>query len=251
MPYISVIFPAYNEAERIRTAIFGVVDQFRDFKADIEILVINNGSTDKTRQVATAAALDALQEARKTGHITFRLLDSRKGKGAAVRAGLAAAAGTWILISDVDLATPLREVHKMIRAAQQDPPADLVIGSRKLKGSLVLGFGIKRRITSGIFSLLARILTPVPAWIHDTQCGFKLLTAAAAADLWPRLQLDGFTYDVELLAAARLNGYRIREVPVIWTHDTDSRVNVLTDSVNMAADLLVITRNWARNVYTG
>lgn len=248
--YISVIFPAYNEAARIQAAIYKTAHWFAGSGWDVEIIVVNNGSTDGTREIATAAALEVLADKMATGNITFRLLDSDKGKGAAIKKGLKNAAGTWTLITDVDLSTPIMEVGRLIKAALVPPAAELVIGSRKLKRSLVLGFGIKRRFTSWVFSIMARLLTPVPSWIHDTQCGFKLISGDAARDLAEVITLDGFAFDVELLAAARLKGYRIREVPVIWSHDpTDSKVKIIRDSLAMAGDLFKITRNWANNFY--
>jgi len=237
-PYLTILFPAYNEEKRISTAIISAANYFSTWKKTIEIMIVENGTTDNTSQIATAAALDYLPN-----NMLYTYLESRKGKGAAIREGLNKAKGKYILITDVDLSTPLNELPKLLRYIVEFP---IVIGSRRKKGALVLGQSVRRQISSFIFSILARLLTP---GILDTQCGYKLLTLEAARDLAEFITIDGYTYDVELLHAAQQRGYKIKEIPVIWVNDENSKVNLLEDSLNMARDLLYIQARSAAGKY--
>jgi len=242
---LSIIFPAYNEEERIAAAIEKTSQYLRKNpnNPDCELIIVENGSTDNTRSVATAAALDL---ARDTGNnITIKIERSKPGKGAAIKHGLRLATGKTILITDVDLSTPINEFVTLV--THLIGGVDLVIGSRKLPGSKVSGLSGRRRLTSDIFAAMAMPLTP---GILDTQCGFKLLTADLAKTIEPLLTLDGFVFDVELIHAAMQQGYKIKEVPVTWVHNDNSTVKIIRDSLRMARDLLKIWVNHARGQYS-
>jgi len=230
-PYLTVLFPAYNEEKRIAAAIKETAQYFKDTRFTVEILIVENGTTDKTEQIAAAAALEYLPAA---NNIIYTYRKSNKGKGAAVRHGLNCARGKFILITDVDLSTPLNQLPKLFRSRLDYP---IVIGSRKKKGSKVIGLDMRRRLSSLVYSLMAWPLTP---GILDTQCGFKLIHNLAAKDLTEFITIDGFSYDVELLHAAQQRGYKIKEVPVIWIHNENSKINLFRDSVGMARELLSI-----------
>lgn len=241
---LSIIFPAHNEEKRIAAAIEKTANYLQDnfMCPDCELIIVENGSTDKTKDIATAAALDLARAAERK--LTIKLEHSPPGKGAAIRHGLRIATGRIILITDVDLSTPIDEILKLLREIIGE--ADLVIGSRKLPGSNVSGLTGRRRLTSDIFTALAMPLTP---GIIDTQCGFKMLTIDLANRIEPLLTLDGFAIDVELIHAARENGYNIKEIPVNWIHNNNSTVKIIRDSFRMARDLFIIWVNHARGQY--
>ena len=236
-PYISVIFPAYNEQERLLPSIMKTAQYFKQWPIDVEIVIVENGSSDDTYTTAMNAGL---QVARMDAtNISFSLKKSRPGKGAACKLGMTVARGTYILLTDVDLSTPIHEVTRLL-SGLYETDNNIAIGSRRLKYSVVTGLDATRKLSSLIFSILAGPLTP---GIRDTQCGFKLLERNAAQDIAARMTIDGFAFDVELLHIARRLKYKIIEMPVAWTHNDNSRVNVFTDSRKMAADLVKIGRN--------
>lgn len=241
---LTVIFPAYNEAQRIGQAIGRAVSYFSNrYDGDVEIMVVENGSTDNTLEIAGLAFLRAAEAwpGRRISNLSYTAQRSAKGKGNAIRHGMKHAAGKEILITDVDLATPLYEIEKLQRCQ-----ADLAVGSRRLAGAEVVGLGIGRRISSAIFSIMAWPLTP---GIRDTQCGFKLITSDAAKTLLPALTLGGYAFDVELIHAALVNKMRVGEVAVAWRHDERSKVNVISDAATMAAHLFDIAAKHAKGEY--
>lgn len=241
-PYLSVIFPAYNEGVRLPPSLREAAWYFKDWPEPVEIIVIENGSNDATYDVAVAASLEI---ARVGSNLTIRLDHSAPGKGYACRKGIEIADGRYILITDVDLSTPIFETARLIAAIRNDGAA-LAIGSRKLPRSVVTGLNKRRDLTSKGFTALAGSLTP---GIKDTQCGFKMITNEAARWIEPLLTLGGFAWDVELIHVAMQLGYKVLEVPVQWVHDADSRVNIFRDSIKMAGDLIRIRRNSALGRY--
>jgi hypothetical protein len=178
-----------------------------------EIVVADDGSHDRTREVAAAAA---------AADDRIRLLElPHRGKGAAVRRGLLEAQGEWRYIADADLATPPEDLPLFL-AHIQDPATALVIGSREAPGSRRLGEPWIRHWIGRFFNWFVRFLV-VPG-ISDTQCGFKLFSARAVELICPYLTIQGFAFDVEVLALARRAGLSIREVGVTWDGNQESRV---------------------------
>ena len=173
-------------------------------------------------------------------------LPANRGKGYAVRTGIVNARGGRILFADADGATPMAEVERLDAAL--DGGADVAIGSRAVaSGEVRVRARLHRRLIGRTFHALVRLLTV--DGIRDTQCGFKLFRAEAAHDLFSRMRMDGFSFDVEVLLMARRRGYGIAEVPVNWEHQPGSRVNLVTDSVRMAADLFAIRGHLLRGDY--
>jgi dolichyl-phosphate beta-glucosyltransferase len=194
---------------------------------DFELIVVDDGSRDRTIEVATAAA---------EGDPRVRVLAQprNRGKGAAVRAGMLAASGDRVLFSDADLATPIEELAKL--EARLDRGADIAIASRALPESDVRTRQHPGREMMGrTFNVIVRAL--VLGGIKDTQCGFKLFTRAAAQDVFGRATLDGFAFDVEVLLLAR-GRWRIDEVPVVWHHVEESKVSPGTDAARMFVDVV-------------
>jgi dolichyl-phosphate beta-glucosyltransferase len=145
-----------------------------------------------------------------------------------------AARGKYRYMADCDLSTPVREIANFMRAI--DDWQDVVIGSREMQREAVKAT-FKRRVIGRAFHLLTGALVP---GVRDTQCGFKMFTGAAAETIFSRAKINGMAFDVEALYLARRLGYRVKEMPVPWEHDPDSRVNLVTDSLQMLKDVLTI-----------
>jgi dolichyl-phosphate beta-glucosyltransferase len=225
-PYLSVIIPVHNEARRLPACIEQTIQYLFRTSYNYEVIVVDNGSTDETWSVC--------EQYRKTyGHF-FPLRLPERGKGAAVRAGMLASSGRYRLMMDCDLSTPLTEIRNALDLIRQD--YDIVIGSREMKGAKVKAT-ILRRLIGRIFHSMIVDLVPD---IKDTQCGFKLFKDFAARDLFERQKIDGMAFDVEILWMARLRGYPVMEMPVQWTHDPDSRVRLVGDSLTMLRDVINI-----------
>jgi glycosyltransferase involved in cell wall biosynthesis len=202
--------------------------------ARAELIVVDDGSEDGTAEVA-AAHLAGLPGAK----IVRLALNS--GKGAAVRAGVAHSRGQSIVFMDADLATDLNDLPALLEALET---SDVAIGSRGLPGSTVDGATTARARMGRTFNRLARAVTGLN--LRDTQCGFKAFRAPVAQLLFHLGIVDGFAFDVEILALARRMGYRVAEVPVHWQAIEDSRVDVMRDPARMVRDLVLTQARWRR-----
>jgi hypothetical protein len=222
-PELSVVIPAYNEAARIGTTLSTLAAYLESRGDTFEILVVDDGSNDATAQ---------LTEAFGDGRIRCLTGAANRGKGAAVRRGLAAARGARVLITDADLSTPIPELAKL---EPHLATAEIVIGSRAADDSSIHDRQPAiRELLGKTFNLLLRLLALTP--FRDTQCGFKLLDGDAARELAGTLTINGFAYDVELLHNARRRGLRIAEVGVQWSHSDPSSVPLLGAGSGMVAD---------------
>lgn len=229
-PHLSVVIPAYNEENRIGGTLDRMLSYFDSQDFDVEILVVDDGSSDATQEVVRATAGE---------HPNVRILhyDGNRGKGFAVRYGMTRAQGDFVLFSDADESTPIREVEKLFAALRGG--ADVAIGSRDVAGSNLTRHQSALREAGGkLFNRFVQMLA-VPG-IHDTQCGFKLFTRAAAQNIFSRCQIDNFSFDVEALYIARLLGYGVAEVGVEWRHCEGSKVSYVRDSVRMLGTLFRI-----------
>ncbi len=225
---ISLVVPAYNEEGRIGPSIERVARYLRTRDESWEVILVDDGSRDSTVSAAAAAS--------KTAALPMSVLRLalNRGKGAAVRAGVLASRGDWILISDADFSTPIEEWEKL-----RDTGALIAIGSRALDETLIRRKQPWYRRTMGkTFNLFVQLLSV--RGIRDTQCGFKWLEGNLARDLFSRATIDRFAYDVEILSMARRRGIEIAQIPVIWINSPQSRVSVVTDSLRMLRDLVKI-----------
>jgi dolichyl-phosphate beta-glucosyltransferase len=227
-PPLSIILPAHNEQDRLSDSLTRILAFLEAQSPEAEIIVVENGSTDRTAEVAEAFARE---------HPNLRVLrETRRGKGLAVRRGILAATGDYRFICDVDLSMPIEQVPRFLPPALRDVP--IAIASREAPGAIRYGEPAHRHWVGRGFNLLARVLA-VPG-LQDTQCGFKCFRADAAEELFKLQVLDGWTFDVEVLFLARRRGYRVVEIPIPWYYVTGSRVRLARDSVAMLTDLLRI-----------
>lgn len=224
-PELSIVVPAYDEAERLGPSLRRILDDLARREKAAEVLVVDDGSGDGTAEVARGFAAEGV-----------RLLvhAENRGKGAAVRTGLAASRGRRVLITDADLSTPIEDLD-VLEPHLAD--ADLVLGSRAVAASRITERQPFYREWMGrTFNLL--VWAAGVRGVRDTQCGFKLIDGEAARRLAAVMTVDRFAYDVEMVFLARRLGYRIREVGVRWANSPDSRVHPVFDSLSMLRDLL-------------
>jgi len=233
--FLSIVIPAFNEEQRIEETIRAIFAYVSPMFRGYEIIVSDDGSSDATVRIVS--------KLREETPLTLLTAGVNKGKGSAVRRGVAASTGDLILVTDADLSTPLAELDRLsdgIRAG-----ADIAIGSRGLADSRILVHQpIHRELLGRAFNVLLRA-TLLPE-IRDTQCGFKLFRGAVARQLFARSFVGGFAFDVEILTRALQAGYRVVEVPVEWSHMNNSKVRVLRDAASMLADWIRIVQ-WSRN----
>ena len=210
---LSVVIPAYNEALRLPATLARVREHLAGRCAPHEIVVVDDGSSDATSDVARAAG----------GAVRVLRHEPNRGKGYAVRRGMLAATGERRLMTDADLSTPIEELASL--EAEIDRGFDVAIGSRAVPGARIEVHQPPYREAMGrLFNVLVQALL-LPG-LADTQCGFKLFTARAAEAAFSPGHLDGFSFDVEALYVARRRGLRVAEVPVVWRNDVATRVSL-------------------------
>jgi dolichyl-phosphate beta-glucosyltransferase len=229
--YLSVVIPAYNEEKRLPQSLETVLGFLKKQPYRSEIIVSDDGSQDRT----VALAKDLLKDFPHQVLVT----PQNRGKGHAVRQGVLAAIGDYVLFTDADLSTPIEEVVKFLARLEKDQ--DVVIGSRALPGSQVeIHQNFLRETMGKVFNLIAQLWTF--KGVHDSQCGFKCFRREAAQKLFTLQKLDGFSFDVEIVYLAQKLGLRLLELPVIWRNSAQSRVQVLRDPLMMFWDVLRIRR---------
>lgn len=236
VPDLAIIIPAYNEAARIVATLEQLSVYLRTRPWSWEIVVVDDGSTDRTAEVVERFA--------RTEPRVRVQREPHRGKGGAVRAGFLRSRAAYRFLCDADLSMPAHELERFMPPMMQ---ADVAIGTREGVGARRIGEPFYRHLAGRAFNTLVRALL-VPG-IRDTQCGFKMFTAAAADAIFPYVTVSGWAFDLEVLYIARLRGFEVREVPVEWHFKPDSRVRMLRDSVGMVAELLRIRARAARGAY--
>lgn len=238
-PLLSVIIPAHNEEHRLPGTLEQMDAFFRQQSYPVEIVVVENGSADRTLEVAReyAQRMPCLRV----------LHEDQRGKGLAVKRGMLAAAGEYRFICDADLSMPIEEINRFIPPLlAQD--VDVAIASREAAGAVRYNEPAYRHFVGRIFNTLVRVFA-LPG-LQDTQCGFKCFKAEVAETVFPLQTIGGWTFDVEVLFIARLRGYRLVEIGIPWYFNPESKVRVWRDSVQMALDLLRIRGNALGGKYT-
>lgn len=239
---LSVIIPAYNEAARLEKTLRAVVDYLRQKHPEGELIVVDDGSSDETADIAEKVFQDS--EDLRTSVITYK---SNLGKGRAVRLGLLAARGDVALFSDADLSTPISEEPKLVEPIVNGE-SDVTFGSRALNRKLIGVHQSWRREQGGrVFNLVVRLATGMPFW--DTQCGFKAFRMSVCRPLIKAATIDRFGFDVELLYLAFRAGLNLKEIPVRWDHNEGSKITLFTDSFKMVNEVGLIRQQARRGVY--
>jgi len=228
VPELSVIVPCFNEAKRVTSTLDEMLAELpKLFSRSFEIILVDDGSLD-----GTSAIIESLIAANPAYQLRLIKHQLNLGKGAAVRTGVAASSGAHILMSDADGSTPITEITKLLVEANRG--FEIVIGSRAVYDpTVVLKTRLHRKLLGRLFNGVVNFL--VLPGIRDTQCGFKLFSRRACAELFPTLEVNHFGFDIELLISARQHGFKISEVAVNWRHVSGSKVNLVTDSAQMLA----------------
>jgi len=238
--HLSVVIPAYNEEKRLPKTLAEVNRYLRQQKYDYEILVVNDGSKDRTVEVAKSL-IPTIKNLKVTGY------EKNQGKGFAVRFGMLEATGDYRLFTDADNSTSIDQIEKMWPEFEKG--FDIVIGSRDIKGAvldppqpwlrhIILGEGFKlyRKLVVGLWE------------IQDTQCGFKCFKSKAAEGIFPKCRISRFAFDPEILVIARKLKFKIKEIPVYWKNDLESKVKAKS-IIKMAFDLIKIKLNSIKGIY--
>lgn len=236
---ISLVIPVYNEQRLIQASLERIVGYLRERFPQFEVIVVDDGSTDRTKE---KIAEIAREESRLiTG--TFR---TNHGKGFAVREGILRARGDVIAFTDADLSTPIEELELALEELSNGYP--VVIASRRHPSSTIRVRQNRLREMAGVaFNILVRALLPLS--FKDTQCGFKCFTQEAARQIFSLARIDGFAFDVEVLLIALRLGYSVKEIPVCWTDFPDSKVTPVSDLLPTLSEISKIYVNDFRKLY--
>ncbi len=235
--FLSLVIPAHNEAHRLPETLERVLAFLQRQAYTAEVLVVENGSTDATYEIAQAYA---------ARHSLIQVLrEPRRGKGLAVRRGMLAARGAYRFMADADLSMPIEELPRFLPPRLQG--YDIAIASREAPGAVRYHEPAHRHLIGRAFNWMVRLMA-LPG-LQDTQCGFKCFRGEVAEEVFRLQTLTGMSFDVEVLFIARRRGYRIVEVPIPWYFNPDSRVRLVEDSLRMAWDLLTIRWNAWRGRY--
>jgi dolichyl-phosphate beta-glucosyltransferase len=237
--FISVVIPTYNEGGRIRLNLIKLVDYLRPRFARFEVIVVDDGSTDDT-------ANEVAEAQRREPRVRSISFPANHGKGFAVRQGVLAAKGDAIFFTDADLSTPVDAIESAMKGIAEGYP--VVIASRRHPESVIDRPQSRARVAVGqLFNLGVRALLSLR--FRDTQCGFKCFSREAAQAIFARTRIDGYAFDVEILVIAERLGYRVKEIPVCWSHAPDSKVKPLRHLPRVAHELWKIYRTDRRGLY--
>lgn len=236
---LSVIIPAYNEADRIGPTLESV-DRYLSLSGKTyEIAVVDDGSADSTCDVV-------LRAGKMMPRVRLIKNGANRGKGYSVRNGFFGTSGEFALFSDADLSTPIEELEKFLGEAGAG--ADIVIGSRAMRGAdIIRRQPLYRMLMGKTFNKLVRLIAV--RGISDTQCGFKLFRRSSCEEIFRAQRVERFAFDVELLFLAARKGLRVREVPVRWINSPMSRVRAVRDSARMLMDIIKVRLDYIKGAY--
>lgn len=241
MPYLSIVIPAYNEENRIGRTLDATFDYLESQSYEGEVIVVNDGSTDRTAQ-------KVLEFKTRAGD-RLRLIENpgNRGKGCSIRNGMLQATGEIILFYDADLSTPTSEIVKVV-APIADDRYDIVFGSRALDRSLIgTHQSYVREMVGKAGNWVQYLFTGLK--FRDTQCGFKAFRRETARAVFPLQQIDGFGFDPEILFIARKQGWRLLETPVRWNHVEGSKVHVIGSPLKVLLEVMTIRWNQITGKY--
>ena len=228
--FLSIIIPAYNEEKRLPQTLEEINKYFLNQKYSYEIIVVNDGSKDKTAELVK-------QKMEKIKNL--KLIDNKEnhGKGYVTKTGMLAAQGKYRIFTDADNSTSIDQIEKMLPYFEQG--YDIVIGSRDVKGAVLdPPQPLYRQVLGEVFGFLVSLILGL--WeIKDTQCGFKGFTQKAVEAIFPKCKIERFAFDPEILLLGKRLGFKIKEIPVYWKNDPQSKVK-FKSMVYMLIDLLKI-----------
>ena len=237
-PYLSIIVPAYNEENRLPYAMRHIQDFLENEVYDAELIIVENGSSDKTATIAMEFA---------ETHANVKAISlNEAGKGRAVKAGMLMAMGDYRFFCDSDLSMPITELPRFLPSSD-DEDVEIVIASREIEGAKRFNEPDYRHIGGRLVNLLIRMLA-IPK-IQDTQCGFKLFRAEIADDIFAKQTVMGFGFDIELLFIALKRGYTIKELGIPWYYQDESKVSPFKDTIKMFLEILQIRFNDLKGAY--
>ena len=218
---LSIVIPAYNEAERLPAMLLDLKSFLKDSDLDSEVIIVNDGSKDNTVNVIKDFFTDFND---------IRLINNseNRGKGYAVKTGMLEASGDYKMFADADGATPFKEILKLLPELKNGN--DVVIASRALADSQIKT-SFFRKFRGRVFNFLVNTILGLN--LSDMQCGFKVFSKKAADTIFVNQTLDGFAFDIEILHKAKKNGFSIKEVPVVWNNVDGSKVNGIRDPIKM------------------
>lgn len=234
---LTIVIPAFNEEKRI-VSLMDAIEEYvskKDFR--IEVILVDNNSVDRTVEI--------FESYKKTIPNTRVVEKKLPGKGGAVREGMMVGEGEYILFTDADNATPISEADKLLRYAGK---YDVLIGSRYCdEGKLAIPQPFIRRLGGRVINFIIQTLA-VPG-IKDTQCGFKMFHNKAAKEIFSLQTINGWSFDIEIIAIARKLGYLIKEVGITWYDNPNSRVSPLKDGLKMISDAWQVRKNIVAGKY--
>ena len=236
-PFLSIIIPAYNEELRLPRTLEQIFAFIEEQNYNAEILVIENGSTDRTYEVA-------LEFAKRKKDVSV-LREEKRGKGNAVKRGMLEAHGEYRFLCDADLSMPIAEVNHFL--PPQQTGIDVAIGSREAPGAVRYSEPEFRHLGGRLINLAIRTL--ILPGLQDTQCGFKCFRADVVESIFSYQQVTGWSFDIEILYIARKRGYKIAEVPIHWYFNPDTKLRVVADALRMLGDIFSIHVNNLRGRY--
>jgi glycosyltransferase involved in cell wall biosynthesis len=236
-PLLSLIIPAYNEEMRLPHTLQLVMDYLSAQSYQAEVLVVENGSRDRTLEIA--------QDFARRYPNLCALHSGQRGKGLAVRLGMLAAQGQYRFMCDADFSMPVEQIGRFL------PPVldgfDIAIASREAPGAVRFAEPHYRHLVGRVYNWMIRLVA-LPG-LQDTQCGFKCFRDEVAEELFNLQTLPGWSFDVELLFIAQRRGYKIVEIGIPWYFNSESKIRVMKDSLRMGLDLLRIRLNAKQGLY--
>jgi len=236
-PFLSIIIPAHNEGSRLPRTLGQVFVFLAKQSYSSEVLVIENASTDRTFNIARGFT---------DGHPELRVFhEAQRGKGCAVQRGMLEARGEYRFLCDADLSMPIDELNKFLPPNLEE--FDLAIASREVKGAVRYNEPGFRHWGGRLINFAIQLL--ILPGLNDTQCGFKCFRAEAATQLFSQQTIHGWAFDIEILFLARRKLYKIKEIPIDWYFDPDSKVKAVKDALLMVKDIFRIRLNALRGRY--
>jgi len=232
--YLSLVIPCFNEDKRIKLGLQRAVDYLKQQKYTWEIILVDDGSTDQTYKLASKI----IRETERTGIKRIRMIQHEKnlGKGATVKTGILTSQGKYVVFSDIDLSTPISELPKLLRSLRD---SQVAIGVRRHPESRVIKHQpILRELLGQVFTKLTNWLV-VPG-IYDVTCGFKGFQSIAAKKIFSQVKIARWAFDAEVLYLARKNKFKIAQVPIIWSDNHATKVNMFCDGWRAFWDLVRI-----------